>query len=46
MAVTRIGETPGEGKYVCMFCGEEVNLGDGVEMKPCQKCKNAMFFKP
>ena len=41
----RKGERPGKGKYVCLYCGAEVELLDhDHELPGCPECNNALFY--
>jgi rubrerythrin len=38
------GETPGKGIYICMVCGERVELKSDDEKLPlCPQCKASMY---
>ena len=41
----RKGEKPGKGKYVCLYCGTDVELyEDDDELPGCPSCSNALFY--
>ena len=42
----RCGETPGEGKYACAKCNEEIELeDDSSRLPPCCYCEEIVFRK-
>lgn len=42
----KCGEKPGIGIYICINCGEDLNLDDSSDrLPPCRKCRNCTFVK-
>lgn len=40
-----IGETPGNGVYICTMCGFRVTLKDGDELEQCPICDGVQYNK-
>jgi len=44
--MTRTGEKPGKGTYICRNCGQKVILDDNTDtLPPCPKCDKTDFYK-
>ncbi|NYB28067.1 MAG: hypothetical protein HVN34_12200 [Methanobacteriaceae archaeon] len=42
----KCGQKPGSGRYVCINCGEDLNLDDDTDpLPPCAKCEKCEFEK-
>ncbi len=41
--IIKTGEKPGQGKYTCTNCGQEMSLGEYDKMPPCPRCSNNEF---
>lgn len=40
------GEKPGQGTYVCDYCGYEVMVDNAKDvLPPCPKCKRSSFHR-
>jgi len=40
------GEKPGQGTYVCTYCGQRVVLDDSTDtLPPCPKCNRTSYTK-
>ncbi len=43
--VHKSGQSPGQGKYICIHCGEIYQLKNFDTLTACAKCNNLVFEK-
>ncbi len=44
--IYKVSERPGRGRYVCIFCGDDVFLeNDDDTLPPCASCEMGEFRK-